>query len=72
MEEPSNPDMRLRLAQVLRLQGNIDNYMEAVLDVTSLDPGNLNVAAEARSAALDALYWGPPTGFQYALRSGTI
>ncbi|PDS77117.1 hypothetical protein [Rhizobium sp. L43] len=68
--DPGNSGTRLRLAQVLRLKGDVPAYLEAVLKAAELDPTNVEIAHEARSAQLDALYLNPPASFQYAIRLG--
>lgn len=69
-QDPKNSDVRVRLAQVKRLNNDNLGYIKAVLDAAKADPSNVNVATEARAAMLDALYLEAPNGFELAKQLG--
>lgn len=69
-QDPKNSDVRVRLAQVKRLNNDNIGYIKDVLEAAKADPTNVNVATEARAAMLDALYMAAPGGFELAKQLG--
>ncbi|MEB2848101.1 tetratricopeptide repeat protein [Endobacterium cereale] len=66
--DPGNVDVKLRLAEMFRLQGNRDAYVSAIMELLKkASPQQEGFMAAVRNAQMEALYLSPPKGFDAAI-----